>query len=291
MVVEMTALQGIMGREYALRSGETPEVAQAIREHYLPAGAGDALPASAAGLAVGLADRLDSLVGLFAAGLAPSGSADPFGLRRAALGVTLLLAGRERDFDLRPALEAALGLLPEAVQPAAEAAHRQALLREVLGFIAGRQRAQLLEAGFRYDVVDAVLAEQAANPARALRGVQQLGAWAARPDWPPTLAAYARCVRITRDQREQYPLDPGALTEPAEQALYAAYQEAAAKPRESVDDFFAALLPMIPAISRFFDDVLVMAEDPAVRAARLGLLQRIAALAQGVADFSKLEGF
>jgi glycyl-tRNA synthetase len=289
MVVEMTALQGIMGREYALRSGETPEVAQAIREHYLPAGAGDALPASAAGLAVGLADRLDSLVGLFAAGLAPSGSADPFGLRRAALGVTLLLARRKRDFDLRPALEAALRLLPEDVQPPLE--RREALLSEVLGFIAGRQRAQLLEAGYRYDVVDAVLAEQAANPARALRGVQQLSVWVARPDWPPVLAAYARCVRITRDQREQYPLAPEALREPAEQALYAAYQAAAAKPRESVDDFFAALLPMIPAISRFFDDVLVMADDPAVRASRLALLQRIAALAQGVADFSKLEGF
>ncbi|MCC6188110.1 MAG: glycine--tRNA ligase subunit beta [Anaerolineales bacterium] len=289
MVVEMTALQGIMGREYALRSGETPEVAQAIREHYLPAGAGDALPASAAGLAVGLADRLDSLVGLFAAGLAPSGSADPFGLRRAALGVTQLLVGRGLDFDLRPALDAALALLPEGVRPAPEA--RQALLDEVLAFIAGRQRAQLLEAGCRYDVIDAVLAEQAANPASALRGVQQLSAWVARPDWTPTLAAYARCVRITRDQREHYPLAPGILAEPAERALYAAYQAAAAQPAGTVDDFFAVLLPMIPAISHFFDDVLVMADDPVLRSARLALLQRIAGLARGVADFSRLEGF
>jgi glycyl-tRNA synthetase len=289
MVVEMTALQGIMGREYALRSGETPAVAQAIREHYLPTGAGDALPASAAGLVVGLADRLDSLVGLFAAGLAPSGSADPFGLRRAALGVTLLLSGRDLDFDLRPALAAALALLPEAVQPAPEA--RQPLLDDVLAFIAGRQRAQLLEAGYRYDVVDAVLAEQAANPARALRGVQQLSAWVKRPDWPPILAAYARCVRITRDQRQQHPLAPESLAGPVEQALYAAYQAAAAQPAGTVDEFFAALLPMIPAISRFFDDVLVMADDPALRASRLGLLQHIAALTRGVADFSKLEGF
>jgi glycyl-tRNA synthetase len=91
-VGEMTALQGIIGREYALRSGETPEVALAIREHYLPSSAGDALPESKAGSAVGLADRLDSLAGLFAAGLAPTGSADPFGLRRAALAVTQILS-------------------------------------------------------------------------------------------------------------------------------------------------------------------------------------------------------
>jgi glycyl-tRNA synthetase len=291
MVVEMTSLQGIMGREYALRSGETPEVAQAIREHYLPAGAGDALPASGAGLAVGLADRLDSLVGLFAAGLAPTGSADPFGQRRAALGVVLLLTGRAIDLDLRPALHAALELMPAEVQPKPEA--RVKLLDEVLAFIAGRQRAQLLEAGIRHDCVDAVLAEQAHNPQRAQQAAAQLAAWTVRPDWPPTLAAYARCVRITRDQKDTFPLDPAQLAEPAEQALHAAYTTAAAAlpSAPSVDAFFGGLLPMIPAISGFFDSVLVMAEDAAVRANRLGLLQRIAGLARGVADFSRLEGF
>jgi glycyl-tRNA synthetase len=289
MVVEMTSLQGVMGAEYARRSGEPPEVAQAIREHYLPAGAGDALPASRPGLAVGLADRLDSLVGLFAAGLAPTGSADPFGLRRAAQGVALILTGRAVDLDLRPVLAQALDLQPAAVQPAPEA--RPALLGEVAAFITGRLRGQLLEAGFRYDVVDAVLAEQAHNPYRALLGVQQLAAWVQRAGWPPILAAYARCVRITRDQAAEHSLQPERLTEPAEAALYAAFQAAAGQPIASVDDFFAVLVPMIPAISRFFDEVLVMAEDPAVRANRLALLEGIARLARGVADFSKLEGF
>jgi glycyl-tRNA synthetase len=189
MVVEMTSLQGIMGAEYAGRSHETPEVAQAIREQYLPAGAGDALPSSKPGLAVGLADRLDSLTGLFAAGLAPSGSADPFGLRRAALGVNQLLTGRMVDFDLRPAVAAALVLQPSAVQR--NHAAGTALLGEILGFIAGRLRGQLLEAGYRYDVVDAVLAEQAHNPYRAMLGVQQLSTWVQRPDWPPMPAACA----------------------------------------------------------------------------------------------------
>ena len=290
MVVEMTSLQGIMGREYALRSGETPEVAQAIREHYLPGGAGDKLPAALPGVAVGLADRLDSLAGLFAAGLAPSGSADPFGLRRAALGVTLLLTGRGLDLDLRAALSEAVTLLPAAVQPATPEARAQ-LIEDVVAFIAGRLRAQLLEAGYRHDVVEAVLAVQSANPHRAAQAVAQLAAWTQSPDWATTLAAYARCVRITRDQREQHPLTPDALAEPAEQALYAAYQQAAGQPVRTVDEFFAVLLPMIPAISGFFDKVLVMADDPLLRANRLGLLQRVAALAAGLADFSKLEGF
>ena len=289
MVVEMTSLQGIMGREYALRSGETPEVAQAIREHYLPAGAGDALPASQAGVVVGLADRLDSLAALFAAGLAPTGSADPFGLRRAALGVTLVLTGLGLDLDLRAVLPAALDLLPEAVRPSSEA--RPALLADILAFVAGRLRVQLLDAGFRHGVVDAVLAEQAHNPYRAWQAVRQLAAWAQRPDWAPTLAAYARCVRITRDQKEHYPLDPAGLTDPAERALYDAYLVAAGRSLTSIDSFFETLLPMIPAISNFFDNVMVMAEDPQQRANRLGLLQRIAALANGLADFSKLDGF
>ncbi|MCC7359796.1 MAG: glycine--tRNA ligase subunit beta [Anaerolineales bacterium] len=290
MVVEMTSLQGIMGREYALRSGETPEVAQAIREHYLPGSAGDALPAALPGVAVGLADRLDSLAGLFAAGLAPTGSADPFGLRRAALGVTLLLTGRALDLDLRAALAAAVALLPAAVQPATPEARAQ-LIEDCVGFIAGRLRAQLLDAGYRHDVVEAVLVVQAANPHRAAQAVAQLAAWTRSPDWATTLAAYARCARITRDQREQHPLTADALAEPAEQTLYAAYQQAAGQPVNTVDEFFAVLLPMIPAISGFFDKVLVMADDPLLRANRLGLLQRVAGLAAGLADFSKLEGF
>ena len=289
MVVEMTSLQGIMGAEYAGRSGEPREVSLAIREQYLPAGAADALPASRPGLALALADRLDSLAGLFAAGLAPTGSADQFGLRRAALGVALILTGRALDLDLRPALEAALDGLPEAVRPAADA--RQPLLDELLAFIRGRLRAQLLEAGYRYDVVDALLAQQSHNPIRALLGVQQLGAWVKRPDWPPILAAYARCVRITRDQPAGAALAPALLADPAEVELYTRWQAAAAQPIASVDDFFAVLAPLIPAISRFFDQVLVMAEDPAVRANRLALLQGLARLADGVADFSKLEGF
>jgi len=283
MVVEMTSLQGIMGREYALRSGETPAVAQAIRDHYLPAGAGDALPETLAGVVVGLADRFDSLAGLFSAGLAPTGSADPFGLRRAALGITQLLTGKKLDFDLRVAVQSALDLQPAQNSPSAPA--------PILDFILGRFRVQLTEAGYRHDLVEAILTEQGHNPYRAQLAVAQLALWVKRDDWATTLAAYARCVRITRDQKEQFSVNSEQLAEAAEKNLWAAYQTASAQTIHSVDDFFGALLPMIPAISEFFDKVLVMAEDPTARSNRLGLLQKIAALAKGVADFSRLEGF
>jgi glycyl-tRNA synthetase len=286
MVIEMTSLQGIMGRYYAEHSGEPKGVADAIFEHYLPRYAGDALPETLPGILLSVADRLDTLSGLFAAGLAPSGTKDPFAQRRAALGLVQVLIGRQIPFDLRHGLVlAAQGLPIQATEESQNAC---------LEFIYGRLRTHLIEDyGFRYDVVDAVMAEQAHNPYGAFRAAQALTAWVQRQDWNVILPAYARCVRITRDQKEQVPVRPERFVEVEERALYDALLQAEAAPRQSgsVDDFFAAFLPMIPAINRFFDTVLVMAEDADLRANRLGLLQRIAALACGVADFSKLEGF
>jgi glycyl-tRNA synthetase len=285
MVVEMTALQGQMGRFYALNSGETQAVAQAIFEHYLPRFTGDQTPCSRPGLAVGLADRLDSLAGLFAAGLAPSGNKDPFAQRRAALGLVQNLIAWELDFDLRTALGAAIAHLPIQAAPESQQA--------VLEFIVERLRNALLESGAHYDSVDAVLAAQGANPARAARAVKALEAWVSRSDWNTILPAYSRCVRITRDLAERYPVEPQVFVEPAEGELYAALLQAEGRPRAagSVDDFLNAFVPMIPAVNRFFDNVLVMTEDTRQRQNRLGMLQRIAALAEGVAEMSRLEGF
>lgn len=285
MVVEMTPLQGIMGSHYALSSGESEAVARVIYEHYLPRFSGDGLPATKAGLAVGLADRIDSLAGLFAAGLAPSGTKDPFALRRAAQGLAQALIGWDQDFDLRSALAAAAQNLPVAATPET--------LAQVLEFIAGRMQSTLLDQGNRHDIVAAMLAAQSFNPAAVARGVKELSNWAARSDWNVILAAYSRCVRITRDQPQKFQVEPAAFEEKAEEQLYAALTDAESQPRQagSVDGFFAVLLPLIPFINAFFDTVLVMAEDAGVRANRLGMLQRIAALADGVADFSRLEGF
>jgi glycyl-tRNA synthetase len=285
MVVEMTSLQGIMGRYYARQSGEPEAVATAIYEHYLPRFSGDAAPTTRTGLAVGLADRLDTLAGLFAAGLAPTGAKDPFAQRRTALGLVGALIAWELDFDLEDGLSAAAGRLPVAMSLESRAA--------CLAFIVERLRNLLLEQGYRYDVVEAVLAVQGRDPAGAAQAVKALIPWVQRPDWQRILPAYARCVRITRDQPEKYHLNPGDLVEPAENELFASLQAAEGSRRApgSVDDFLNAFLPMIPAINRFFDQVLVMVEEPSVRQNRLALLQRVAALADGVADLSRLEGF
>ena len=290
MVIEMTALQGIIGRYYALASGESEAVAQAIYEHYLPRFAGDALPKSKAGLVVGLADRLDSLAALFAAGQAPTGAKDPFAQRRAALGLVQSLVANDVDIDLRLALAEAAKTLPIPASAESQAA--------CLDFIVERLRNWLLESGERFDVVDAAVAVQGANPARAAQAVRQLATWIARPDWNRLLPAYARCVRILRSAggavADAYQPLPG--TEPAETELYAALQNAEMTLRQlpgrrTPDDFLNAFLPMIPAVDRFFAAVLVMVEDEAVRLNRLTLMKRISALADGVADLARLEGF
>lgn len=283
MVVELTSLQGIMGEHYALMGGESPAVATAVREHYLPRFAGDALAQTMPGVAVGLSDRLDSLVGLFAVGLKPTGTADPFGLRRAALGVVRTLIGREMRFDLRTGLRAATELLPVSEES----------LSDVLDFIVGRLRVALREAGHRYDVVDAVLAERGHDPYLAAQTVADLEVWVARDDWMELLNAYARCVRIVRDQPRIYALDTSAFVEEASGALHAAYEQVAIQvgPEGSLTELFMAFQRAIPTINRFFDNVLVMTEDRARRENRLALLQRIAALTSGIADLRVLEGF
>ena len=144
-------------------------------------------------------------------------------------------------------------------------------------------------------MVDAVLAAQGNDPAGASRAVKQLQAWVERADWNTILPAFARCVRITRDQKQIFNVNEKAFQEKEEEKLYAAIRKAeaelAARGATNVDDFLNAFTPIIPAINAFFDQVLVMAEDRTVRENRLALLQRIAAMPRGIADLSKLEGF
>ncbi len=285
MVIEMTSLQGIMGREYALTSGETPAVAQAIFEHYLPRSSGDQRPASLAGLAVGLANRLDSIAGLFAVGLEPSGSADPFGLRRDALGIVQNLAGAGVHFSIAAGVAEAARLLPVAASPETQA--------KAATFIVGRLENWLRDEGYPFDVIQAALAARGDDPVAARAAVTALAAAVADPAWPATLTAYARAKRIVRKLEVAYPLDAGADAEPATQALLAAYQAAAPALRATPDvaTLVATLTALTAPINAFFDKVMVMVDDEALRAARLGLLQHIAALPDGIADLSVLQGF
>jgi len=286
MVVEMTSLQGIMGEIYARQSGEPPAVAAAIREHYLPRAAGDVNPETAPGLALSLADKLDSLVGLFAVGAIPTGSADPFGLRRAALGVVHNLLATETDFDLSAALLRAAALQPVEVTDAARA--------ETQDFVVRRLQGVLLDAGYAHDVVEAVLAARGHNPYAAQRACAALGILVDQPWWEEAFTAYARCARITRGVDEPLALNPAAYSEPVEQHLHDAY-EGAANQMNATDEpahVLGDVLHTLQApINAFFESVLVNAEDEMVRKARLALVQRIAALPAAVADLSQLQGF
>jgi len=149
----------------------------------------------------------------------------------------------------------------------------------------------LNDMGFKYDVIDALLAAQSNNPAGTVRAVKQLQAWTERGDWPSILDGYARCVRITRNEAKKFEVSEGLLVEEAEKGLYEAVKNLPVNAEGEVESFLRNVVTLIPAITVFFDKVLVMAEDQAVRENRLGLLQSIAALSNGIADLSKLEGF
>lgn len=276
MVTEMTSLQGIIGGEYAIRSGEQKDTAKAIGEQY------QTVPQTKIGLTVALADRIDSLVGLFAAGLAPTGAKDPFGLRRAAIGVVQPLIEHNLDFDLAEAVKKSAKTQPIKVDDETQ--------KQILEFIAGRLSVVLKE-NYKHDVVEAVLAEQSANPAASAEAVKQLSAWVKRDDWSSILPAFARCVRITRDQEKQFKISEKLFTDKEEKDLFAAVQANTKSQHSSVDEFLNIVVKLTPTINTFFDKVMVMAEDKKIKENRLGLLQSIAQLSKGIADLSKLEGF
>lgn len=286
MVVEMTSLQGIMGEIYARQSSETAGVAQAIREHYLPRFAGDANPATVAGLALSVADKADSLAGLFAVGAIPTGSADPFGLRRAALGIVHNLLATQTDFSIHTGLK--LAAVQQAVEVTDEA------IAEALAFIERRLQGVLAELGYPYDVIDAVLAVRGDNPSAAQRACEALRAIVAQPGWNESFTAYARCARITRNLETQLSLTPTAYTEAVEEELHKAYLQAHQRLtslEEPAEALGQVLQELQAPINAYFEQVLVNTDDEQLRKARLALVQNIAQLPAGIADLSKLQGF
>ncbi len=163
--------------------------------------------------------------------------------------------------------------------------------KQILDFIAGRLSVVLNDSGYKHDVVEAVLAEQSANPAASARAVKQLQAWVGREDWSSILDGFARCVRITRDQKKAFKVNEKAFVEKEEKDLFAAIQKNTNRQPSTVDEFLEIVVKLVPSINAFFDKVLVMADDKKLQENRLGLLQQIAALSKGIADLSKLEGF
>lgn len=285
MVTEFTGLAGVMGQQYALRSGESPEVARAIFEHVLPRSAGDRLPESDTGTALALADRFDSVVGLFAVGLAPKSSADPFALRRAALGITQILVTRNIDLDVREAIDVAATALPIAIAPEIRA--------EVQQFITRRFEQSLLDAGERPDLVNAVLAARGSRPALARATLTALAAVADGDTFKRVLTAYARAARLVRDRVTGDHVDPALFDAPAEHALSEAVSRARGRvnPGSSIMELLDAFAPLLEPIDAFFLEVFVMADDPRVKENRLALLREVARLADGIVDFARVAGF
>ncbi len=283
MVVEMTSLQGIMGEQYAREVGEDAAVSQAIREHYLPRTAEDAIPDSDPGLVLSLADRLDSLVGLMAAGVRPRGSADPFGLRRLALGLVNALLQSQSRFDLQAGIQAA------AQQHSIDiTCETQAEVRE---FVLRRVRVLMLNQDLPHDVVDAVEACPAQDPVQRMALAHELVALAVEPEWKTSLEAYVRCVRILARDYVPEALGAPIHEQPVEQELRTAVQQAADRlhPQAPTARAFAGEMQILaPLVVRFFDSVMVLAEDPVLRAHRLALMAAIRDLGAALGDLTCL---
>ncbi|MCY4009018.1 MAG: glycine--tRNA ligase subunit beta [Anaerolineaceae bacterium] len=290
MVVELTSLQGEIGYIYAREDGIDEEVAQAIYEHWLPRFDGDVLPQSKPGVLLALADRLDSLVGLFGAGERVTGSADLFGMRRLALSITRILIDQEINVPHAEIYQNIVELYRNQLDINDESVVEMNVFLQMRLYIWLPTYYPSVSCS---DAVDAVMACNAHIPYRAYSFLQQLMDWVKKPNWEQILDAYARCWRIVP---EQFPQDHEyslRSSEAAERALYEAYGLARDKIAvdQSVDALLSAIEAMLPAITRFFDEVLVMAEDEALRNNRLSLLKHIAALADGIVDLRRMPGF
>ncbi len=289
MVLEFDKMQGIAGYYYATHDGENPEVAQALTEQYLPKFAGDKLPQTATGTLVALADRLDTIVGIFGIGLKPTGSKDPFALRRASLGALRLLVEKHLDLDLRELLQAA------ASAHGANIADPAATVDTALAYMLERFRAWYEEAGIATEIYLAVAAKQLTHPGDIDARVRAVNTFAAMPEAAALAAANKRVSNILGklDSPPTGKPDPALMTEDAEQAL----AQAVASKADEVAPLFAerqytealtALASLREPVDRFFDDVMVMADDDAIRQNRLALLQQLRGLFLQVADISLL---
>ena len=298
MVGEFPELQGIMGRYYASGEGEEPAVADAIAEHYAPLGPNDRCPSAPLSVAVALADKIDTLVGFFGIDEKPTGSKDPYALRRAALGVIRLIIENKLRLPLTPLFAEAGRLLGE--QNAAIGDYFKP--DELLEFFADRLKVALKEQGVRHDLISAVFALGGEDDlVRLLARVDALKAFLESDDGANLLTAYKRAGNIVRieERKDKTRYDGGVeqalLRAPEEQALAAGLAAVGEASREALarEDFtgaMAALSQLRRPIDIFFDDVTVNTEDADLRANRLRLLSRIRATLEGVADFSKIEG-
>ena len=311
MVGEFPELQGTMGRYYAAAAGEPAEVACALEEQYLPRFAGDRLPATPLGCSLALADRLDTLVGIFAAGEKPSGTKDPYGLRRAALGLLRILIELRIEVDLVALIDTALSAVRADMRRGEASADvvvttgtfralpdTDPVAAEVYDYIMERLRGYYAEnaPAFSSDMLDAVLARRPVSPLDLDTRLHALSAFVALPEAASLTAANKRIANLLRKAEDDIPprVDASLLEDPAERALAIALEglrpevEALLEARR-YDAALRRLASLRPAVDAFFDGVMVMAESAAVRRNRLGLLAIIERLFVRVGDLSRLQ--
>jgi glycyl-tRNA synthetase beta chain len=308
MVGEFPELQGLMGRYYAQHDGEDAEVAEALREQYLPRFAGDDTPATRTGMAVSIADKLDTVASIYATGQKPSGTRDPFGLRRAALGLLRTSIERGVDLDLQRLIVQAVAAARADMESVASGQGRSlppadlsALGDEVYDYVIERLRAYYVEGGAGItasaEMFDAVLATRPASPLDFDSRLRALAQFLELPDAASLAAANKRIANILRKSPEPVgeAFDPERLVDPAEQILAEQVVAIArqVEPRFAARDYTPGLQQLAAlrkAVDDFFDSVLVMSDDAALRANRLALLNRMRGLFMRAADLSRLPG-
>ena len=287
MVFEFPELQGIMGGYYAAHAGEDPEVAQGIKEHYRPAFAGDKPPQSLTGALVAVADKLDTILGCIGVGLVPSGSEDPYGLRRHSLGIVQIFLDKGWQVSLHGLIDAGIERLEGKIKLSPDQ-----IRGHTLDLFAQRYKSLLSEEGFPYDAVDAVLATGIDSLVDVRKKVIAFSELKQQPHFEPLAIAFRRVVSILNDEAPGEVV-PKLLVEPAEKALYDQYLKIK-KPvfdhirNKEFPEALAKIVEIKEAVDGFFDEVMVMVEDEALRKNRLHLLFGISCLFSELADFSKI---
>ena len=286
MVVEFTELQGVMGREYAKLDGEAPEVATGIFEHYLPRFAGDALPSGHIGRIVGIADKLDNIVATFSRGLAPTGSQDPYALRRQALGIINIMIDADYHVSMLKLLG---GMLYQLDVPSEKAAQ---LVPQIMDFIKQRLKNMMIDQGIRYDVVDAVLAEERNDDiADLFARAQALNAFVVKEEAADLIQAATRVANLCKKIEEETAINTCLFANPAEgelhQALLSLNEEMlTATIKYDYAAVLAIAVKLVAPINKFFDNVMVMDEDVKVKNNRLALLAAAKDITHAVGDLS-----
>ena len=286
MVGEFPSLQGVIGREYALLDGEKETVAGAIAEHYMPVRAGSELPGSLPGALVGIADRLDTLVGCFAIGERPSGNKDAFGLRRQAIGLINIIRGLDLSFSLREMIGQALDGYAGVVKAS------PALIDEILAFIRLRFENELVAGGLAQEVVQAATSVDFDDLRDCLLRIEALDAIRRQEAFVVLSGSFKRIRNITRDNSATE-VDEALLKEPAELELYRVLQQVSDRAlplmeEQRYEEALQALLQMKKSVDTFFDKVMVMAEEPDLRRNRLNLLTGLRELVLRVGDISRM---